>query len=462
MEQNSSFDSCRRLLLLSLLGLATFGRSETGRASGDALANYVGLPDKSFAWRKEAQRQVGGVTAVHVDFTSQTWRGHLWEHQMLVIRPPELRNKDVGLLFITGDGNVDDNFDLLKMLAVRAGAMTALINRIPNQPLYDGRKEDALIAFTFDQYLKTGDTSWPLLFPMVKSAVRGMDTVQALARQEFSQKINRFVVTGASKRGWTTWLSAAVDPRVKAIAPIVIDMLNMKVQTRWAEKMYGRQSEQIEDYTSYNLTERMDEPRMVELRQWIDPYSYRARYTLPKLLLLGTNDPYWVVDSLRHYWNDLREPKLVFQTPNAGHDLGGGEQAKQTLAAFFQIVADRQQLPKMNWKFSQGSNHCATVEVQLSQPAKGFRLWTATSPDRDFRDDQWTSAELRPDSASHVLAQVETPATGFKAYLVEADLVAADGSPYKLSTEARVTPVGPPAQPGGKTALNTSGTASSK
>jgi PhoPQ-activated pathogenicity-related protein len=380
---------------------------------------------------------------------------------MLVVRPPEIRNKDVGLLFITGDGNVDDNFDLLKMLAVRAGAMTALINNVPNRPLYDGRKEDALIAFTFDQYLRTGDTSWPLLFPMVKSAVRGMDTVQALARQEFGQKISRFVVTGASKRGWTTWLSAAVDPRVKAIAPIVIDMLNMKVQTQWAAKMYGRQSEQIEDYTSYNLTERMDEPRMVELRQWVDPYSYRARYTLPKLLLLGTNDPYWVVDSLRHYWNELREPKLVFQTPNAGHDLGGGEQAKQTLAAFFQIVADRQQLPKMTWKFSQGSNHCAMVDVQLSQRALGFRLWMATSPERDFRDDQWSSVELRPDSANHVLAQVETPTTGFRAYLVEADLVTADGAAYKLSTEARVTPDGPPATPSGKEVLKTSGTTSS-
>lgn len=35
----------------------------------------------------------------------------------------------------------------------------------------------------------------------------------------------------------------------------------------------------------------MDDPRMVELRQWVDPYSYRARYTMPKLLLLGTDDP---------------------------------------------------------------------------------------------------------------------------------------------------------------------------
>jgi PhoPQ-activated pathogenicity-related protein len=449
MERHSSFLAWRRFLLVGPVCLQALAMPGLSRASADALARYAGLPDNSFVWKKEAQRQLGGVTAVRVECTSQTWRGHVWQHEMLIVRPFEIRNKDIALLFITGDGKVDENFDLLKMLATRAGAVTALINKIPNQPLYDGRKEDALIAYTFDQYLKTGDTDWPLLFPMVKSAIRGMDTIQALARQDFDQKISRFVVTGASKRGWTTWLSAAVDPRVKAIAPIVIDMLNMKVQTQWAAKMYGRQSEEIDDYTSVNLTERMDEPRMVELRQWVDPYSYRARYTLPKLLLLGTNDPYWVVDSLRHYWNDLREPKLLYQTPNAGHDLGGGELAKQTLAAFFQMVADRQQLPNMTWKFSQDSNHRAQLEVQVSQEAKAFRLWSAISPDRDFRDDTWSSVDLHSDSPKHVLAQVETPAAGFKAYMVEADLVARDGTPYKLSTEARVTPDGPPSKRNG-------------
>ena len=185
----------------------------------DALADYVHQPDTSFAWKKLEQRQVEGFTATRLECTSQTWRGNVWQHQLLVVRPPEVRNPDIALLEIGGDGAVDRTFGSLRDIASQAGAIVASINRVPNQPFYGGRREDALIAYTFDQYLKTGDTTWPLLFPMVKSAVRGMDAVQAFAEQESGHEITRFVVSGASKRGWTTWLTAAVDPRVQAIAP---------------------------------------------------------------------------------------------------------------------------------------------------------------------------------------------------------------------------------------------------
>jgi PhoPQ-activated pathogenicity-related protein len=413
-------------------------------APADALADYVNRTDDSFDWKQAEQRTVEGVNAIRLDLTSQTWRTNVWHHQVLLVRPAEVRHPDIALLFVTGDGPVEKQFEFLRMLAERAGAVAAALNHVPNQPLYDGRKEDALIAYTFQQYLETGDATWPLLFPMAKSAVRAMDAVQACAQKEFGQKIERFVVSGASKRGWTTWLSAAVDPRVKAIAPMVIDMLNMKAQTQWAERMYGRQSEQVHDYTDYGFLGKMDDPRMVELRGWVDPYSYRNRFKMPKLLLLGTNDPYWVVDSLRHYWDDLPEPKLVFQTPNAGHDLGGGAEAKRTLAAFFEMVADNRPLPRLTWEFKRDGTNSVTLEVSSSQPARTFRLWTANSEDRDFRDDNWSSVEVPSNPGTHAAAKVETPANGFRAYMVEAEMKTSDGQTYNLSTEARVTPDGAP------------------
>jgi PhoPQ-activated pathogenicity-related protein len=430
---------------LLVFGLLATGPQSLAAAPADALADYVQRADDSFTWKKLEQRQVQGVTAIRLECTSQTWRGHVWQHQLLIVRPPDIRNPDIACLEISGDGEVDRAFNSLSTIATRAGAIAACINKVPNQPLYGNRREDALIAYTFDQYLKTGDTTWPLLFPMVKSAVRGMDAVQAVARKEFHQDLQRFVLSGASKRGWTTWLSGAVDPRVQAIAPRVIDMLNMKAQTQWAQKMYGAQSDRIRAYTELHLVERMDDPRMVELRRWVDPYSYRARYKMPKLLLLGTNDPFWVVDSLRHYWDGLPEPKLIFQTPNAGHDLAGGRESTPVLAAFIQMIADRQPLSRMTWEFKSAGSNVVTLAAALNQPGKAFRLWTAASPIRDFRKAKWSDVELPANSPTNVLATIETPETGFRAYLIEAELTSGTGQALKLSTEARVTPDGPPA-----------------
>jgi PhoPQ-activated pathogenicity-related protein len=248
------------------------GAQRLRAAPADALADYVHRPDTSFAWSGLEQRQIEGFTATRLACTSQTWRSNVWHHQGLVIRPPELRNSDIAFLEVGGDGAVDKTFGPRRTIASRAGAVVASVNRVPNQPLYGDRKEDALIAYTFDEYLKTGDTTWPLLFPMVKSAVRAMDAVQAFTQEESGQKIKRFVVSGASKRGWTTWLTAAVDPRVQAMAPRVIEMLNMRAQAQWAQQMYGAQSERIRAYTDLRIIERMDDPRMVELRAWVDPY----------------------------------------------------------------------------------------------------------------------------------------------------------------------------------------------
>jgi len=425
-----------RFFLRLLLVLAWSVASPSKATAAGALESYVGAADNTYSWRISGQ-ETNDFTVAHLEMNSQTWRSHLWTHHLQVVRPARVRNSDIAFLFVTGDGDGKGNLPMLRLLAERAGAVAAVVTRVPNQPLYDGRQEDALIAYTFDQFLQSGDDTWPLLFPMVKTAVRAMDTVQAFAENQHGQKISRFVVSGASKRGWTTWLTAAADPRVAAMAPMVIDMLNMKKQIEWAEKCYGRQSEQIHDYTDLNLHLKQDEPRVVLLRSWVDPYNYRQRYNMPKLLLLGTNDPYWTVDSLRHYWNDLPEPKLIYQTPNAGHNLGDKKEATQTLAAFFQMVADRQPLPQFKWKFQ----NSPTLEISLDvkPAAKSVRLWTCDSADRDFRNDVWISRVLQT-GVGLAAGRVNVPESGYRACIGEVTLTSPTGHEYKLSTQARVVP----------------------
>src|SRR5207237_6867623 len=137
------------------------------------------------------------------------------------------------------------------------------------------------IAETFVRYLKTKDESWPLLFPMVKSLVKAMDALQAFARAEWGVEVTSFIVSGASKRGWTTWLTAAADRRVCAIAPLVIDTLNMAEQLPHQIKSFGRYSEQIGDYTARGLVPLPDGDVARKLWRMTDPFTYRESLNLP-------------------------------------------------------------------------------------------------------------------------------------------------------------------------------------
>ena len=60
---------------------------------------------------------------------------------------------------------------------------------------------------------------------MTKAAVKAMDAVTEFTAPK-GGKITRYMVAGASKRGWTTWTTAAVDKRVFAAVPIVMVSLN--------------------------------------------------------------------------------------------------------------------------------------------------------------------------------------------------------------------------------------------
>ena len=100
--------------------------------------------------------------------------------------------------------------DLIVEYARATGSVVAELGMVPNQPLTfagedEPRWEDALIAFTWDKYLKTGDERWPARMAMTKSAIAAMDTIQSVILDEDGKKrITKFVVVGASKRGWTT------------------------------------------------------------------------------------------------------------------------------------------------------------------------------------------------------------------------------------------------------------------
>jgi PhoPQ-activated pathogenicity-related protein len=418
-------------------------------ALGDLL-EYVARPDPAFAWKAEEPQKLGPGTVTPIRLTSQVWQGITWEHDLRVVEPTQLKSDDTVLLFITGGSNTsrpwpEDSLQFLA-LAQMCGTRVAVLPQVPNQPLLDGKKEDDLIAETFVRFLETGDENWPLLFPMVKSAVRAMDAVQAWGEREGKGPVKQFVVTGASKRGWTTWLTAVADKRVVAIAPMVIDTLNFRAQIPNQLKVWGRYSEQIEDYTRRGLTEQIETPEGLRLWRLVDPHAYRDRLKMPKLIINGTNDRYWTLNALHLYWNDLPGAKNVVYLPNAGHSLKENrEYALNGVAALVRHVLSQRPLPTVEWKYDDSAADAVRIHVTAKPMPKTSRVWVARSDTQDFRDSRWEPAPLP--AASPLATELPRPATGNIAYVADLEYEI-DALPYHLSTaigQASASPTPPAA-----------------
>jgi PhoPQ-activated pathogenicity-related protein len=431
----------RLVSLLAIVG-GLWGPS-WGVAAGE-LDDYVRREDPSFAWSVTQQRRTPAGSVTEIALVSQTWQEIPWRHGLRVYEAPDVAYPDAMLLFITGGSTSsepkpqDDLFGL--GLSKISGVRVAVLPQVPNQPLLGGKSEDTLIAETFVRYLETKDASWPLLFPMAKSAVRAMDALEAWAKQEKRPVPARFVVAGASKRGWTTWLTGAVDRRVVAIAPMVIDTLNFEAQKAHYLEVWGKPSVQIKDYTERGLDNTIDSPAGKRLWTMVDPHTYRDRLTLPKLLINGTNDPYWTLDALNVYWGDLKGPKSVVYLPNAGHNLAvNRDYALTGLGALVRHSVTGRAFPALTWTHADTDDGALRLSVVSDPPAHSARAWVARSDTRDFRQARWESIPLaRAGDDAPYQVEVARPETGYIALFGDLEH-GIDDVRYHLSTQIRQT-----------------------
>ena len=461
---------------LALLLLAGLGPDAAGQT---ALDTYVAAPDLSYSWTHNPANDLSGpgYTGYVLDMTSQTWRTPsevdypVWKHWVNVI-VPNTAPTDTALLFIDGGRRktlpptVADS-DAVS-LAMSMNAITVHLPTVPNQALEffgDGvsRTEDEIIAYTYDKYLNGDGDTWPALLPMVKSAVAAMDATQEFTTQQFgpTQAVDDFVVTGASKRGWTTWLTGAYDAgpsnpgdqRVKAIMPWVIDVLNIdeqmvhhkKAYEGVTENMYGGYSVEVHDYVDLNVMDRLGTTEGQALLDIVDPYEYRDRFAnMPKYMVNGTGDEFFVPDSAQFYFDDLPGDKYLRYVPNVGH--GAAANALDSITAFYEAVIAGADMPDFSWALEDDGKAIRLLIDSLGD-ADGVevKMWQATNPEnRDFRwyggdGPLWSDTVLGELGLGEYLGEIVPPDTGVTAFMLEMTFDRGTSlDPYIFTTQVSV------------------------
>jgi PhoPQ-activated pathogenicity-related protein len=429
-------------------------RSRTALTARTALDEYVARPDTNYSFRMVTRAAGGGATTFILELTSQAWLTTnevdrpVWQHWLNIVKPDEVTSSKA-LLFISGGANdgkepkgADGN---LVRIARATKSIVAELRMVPNQPLVfagetEGRKEDALIAYTWDKFLRTGDAKWPARLPMTKAAVKAMDALTAFCSSAEGIKLDGFVVAGGSKRGWTTWTTAAVDERVVAIIPCVIDMLNVEPSMLHHYAAYGFWAPSIGDYTALRIMDWTGTPEYRALMKIEEPFEYRQRLTLPKFIINAAGDQFFLPDSSQFYYRDLPGVTYLRYVPNADHSLKGSD-AYETMLACYHAVLNHIALPRFSWTREKDG----TLRVVTKDRPSEVKLWQATNPDaRDFRMEtlgpRYEETPLTESGRGIYVAKVPAPPKGWTAFFVELTFPSGCQAPFKFTTQVSVVP----------------------
>lgn len=429
------------------------------------LRDYVQAPDSTF--RYEIVHSVPGeqfdyhvlkmysqhwLTADIVDQTE-------WWHWVSMVVPKETPYS-TAMLWI-GGGNTnskmpDEPNELILAAATSTNSVVAQIHNVPFQPItfandtFGERYEDEIISYGWRKFLEGGakdeDAIWLARFPMTRAAKLAMDAITEVVQKNYQKPIDSFMVGGASKRGWTTWTTAATDDRVIAIAPVVIDLLNLVPSFQHHWRNYGFWAPAVGDYVREGVMNWVGTPEFDRLMEITEPYSFRKDYDMPKLIINAAGDEFFQPDSWKFYWDSLPGEKHVMYVPNSGHDVGDSD-ALPNLISFYKSILNQTERPSYDWKV-EGDQIKVTFDP-TNKPAT-IKLWSAYNPmSRDFRIDvfgpNWTSEDIAVPDSGELTVNMSTPESGYRGYFVE--LTFGGENPLKVTTGIDVLPRTYPFEP---------------
>ncbi|EAR9522146.1 PhoPQ-regulated protein, partial [Salmonella enterica subsp. enterica serovar Enteritidis] len=384
------------------------------------------------------------VVVRHYELLSQHWSPDdmvtpaQWRHNV-DIYIPETAKEHHALVVVNNGINYDKGVQItgkpgdfpqetLASISRDTNTIVISVSDIPNQYLtfQDDKKplkEDESVSRSWALFMEAPEKRelMPLNIPMVTALSQAM----RLAKKELTQwNINSFIITGISKRGWTTWLSAIADPDVEAIVPFAIDLLDIDASLEHIYQSYGG-NWPITFYPYYQqgIDEKIKSPTFTQLRQIIDPLRYlntiyQPRLAIPKYIINASGDDFFVPDNTRFYYSKLPGVKSLRIVPNMNH-YSINQFAEESLVPFINRFQSKKTLPQLI-----GLIHHHLLTVYFSEaPVKVVR-WTANNPNaRDFRyacGIRYKPLTIDIPANNKISITLNEPKTGWEATYIEA------------------------------------------
>lgn len=400
------------------------------------------------------------VVVRHYELLSQHWSPDdmvtpaQWRHNV-DIYIPETAKEHHALVVVNNGINYDKGVQItgkpgdfpqetLASIARDTNTIVISVSDIPNQYLtfQDDKKplkEDESVSRSWALFMEAPEKRelMPLNIPMVTAISQAM----RLAKKELTQwNINSFIITGISKRGLTTWLSAIADPDVEAIVPFAIDLLDIDASLEHIYQSYGG-NWPITFYPYYQqgIDEKIKSPTFTQLRQIIDPLRYlntiyQPRLAIPKYIINASGDDFFVPDNTRFYYSKLPGVKSLRIVPNMNH-YSINQFAEESLVPFINRFQSKKTLPQLI-----GLIHHHLLTVYFSEaPVKVVR-WTANNPNaRDFRyacGIRYQPLTIDIPANNKISITLNEPKTGWEATYIEATFN--DG--YVATSQVYITP----------------------
>eukprot|EP00160_Parvularia_atlantis_P003841 Unigene1322_Nuclearia_a/m.4205 Unigene1322_Nuclearia_a/g.4205 ORF Unigene1322_Nuclearia_a/g.4205 Unigene1322_Nuclearia_a/m.4205 type:complete len:523 (+) Unigene1322_Nuclearia_a:59-1627(+) len=456
---SSTMRSAAAVLGAVLLGAALVTAQTT------ILDDYVNAYDPTYRWELANTVAKDGYTFYALKLVSQTWLTPdqidrtVWEHWIRVCVPNNVRS-DLATMYINGGGNPlggapSSMDDYLVNVCLNTQLIVIELGQIPNQPIKFadedfGRSEDAFLAKTWDNFIKTRDGLQIGRLPMVKASVRAMDALTEFVRQYLPSvpAPTRWAVAGGSKRGWTTWLTGAVDRRVVGIAPIVIEVLQMTPNLNFEWQVYGRWPVAFGDYTDMNITRCLNCPVFQELGAIEDPYSYLYRFIerkVPIFSISATGDEFFLPDGYQWWYNTYQGEKYLGIQPNAEHSMFNRIEELTAALGSYVVTLDRNlPRPKFTWTMSADGS---TIRVQSTDRPVLVRAFEAYNKrSRSFIANcyltcLWRETVLQDLGNNTYAATFDIPTEGYRGFFIELHYqVAADQPPMVVTTGSSIIP----------------------